>query len=96
MLWLQRFSGQLLRQAACVHSGTTSDGARHDRPLRAKTRGGRQVPWWASQRPVTVTRPCLVPQDSQRARFPEKESRMHEALNEVYVQNFFRDMYNFS
>ena len=29
-------------------------------------------------------------------RFFEKKSRMHEILNEIYLQNYFRDGYNFS
>ena len=39
---------------------------------------------------------CLVPARVPSVHKSRKESRMHGVLNEVYLQNLFRDGYNFS
>ena len=41
-------------------------------------------------------RSCLVPTKVSRACKPRKKSRMYGVLNKVYLQNHFRDEYNFS
>ena len=56
------------------------------------TPGGKHA---ACPKPSSLLWPCLVHYDNYDTRFPKKESSMHGALNEVYLQNLFTDECNF-